>query len=118
MNAAEMQARTRRFALGIIALTEHLPRTRATEVTGRQLLRSATSVGANYRAPCRARSHHDFIAKLKIVEEEADESCYWLSLLADANLAPRQSLEPLLDEADQLDAMIVASIKTARANRD
>ncbi len=118
MNAAEMQARTRRFALNIIALTEQLPRTRAADVIGRQLLRSATSVGANYRAACRARSQSDFIAKLKIVEEEADESCYWLSLLADANLTPRQSLEPLLDEANQLVAMIVASIKTARINRD
>jgi four helix bundle protein len=117
MNPAEMQARTRRFALDIIALTERLPRTRAAEVIGRQLLRSATSVGANYRAACRARSDSDFIAKLKIVEEEADESAYWLSLLIEANLGPQPSLEMLFDEANQLIAMIVASIKTARTNR-
>ena len=109
-----MQARTRQFALKSIKFVEQLPRTQAGAVITRQLLRCTTSVGANYRAACRARSQSDFIAKLKIVEEEADESAYWFSLVIDADLAPREQVEELLNEANQLTAIIVASIKTAR----
>ena len=85
---------------------------------GRQLLRSATSVGANYRAARRARSTADFIAKLKIVEEEADESIYWLELILESKLVPATKLEALLDEGNALVAIIVTSIRTARGLRE
>lgn len=84
---------------------------------GRQLLRCGTSVGANYRSACRAKSPADFIAKMAIVEEEADEAMYWLDLLADSAVVTRESISQLLSEADQLVAIIVSSIKTARAGR-
>jgi four helix bundle protein len=81
MNQEEMKQRTKLFALGIIQLVESLPKERTTEVLGRQLLRSGTSVGSNYRSACRAKSIADFISKMGIVEEEADESLYWMELL-------------------------------------
>ena len=108
--------RTRAFALRVVRLVEALPRNRTADVMGEQLLRCGTSVGANYRAACRARSRKEFVAKLGIVEEEADESIYWMELIADAGLIDRQRLTPLLDEADALLAITIASIKTARAN--
>ena len=86
----------------------------STDVIGRQLLRSATSVGANYRAACRGRSPAEFCAKLGIVEEEADESIYWLELLADGKIVKRELLTALLDEANQITAMVVASLQTAK----
>ena len=82
-----------------------------------QALRSATSVGANYRAACRARSTAEFLAKMGIVEEEADETCYWLDLLGDAGIVKAELLSPLRTESDEIVAMVVASIKTARRNR-
>jgi four helix bundle protein len=106
--------RTRRFALAVIQLVESLPRGRASEIIGRQLLRCGTSVGANYRAACRARSTADMIAKLAIVEEEADESAYWLDLLCDAKVVPEDQLRALRNEANELVAMTVASMKTLR----
>lgn len=81
MKADEMKQRTRVFALRVIRLVEALPKTRTAEVLGKQLLRCGTSVGANYRASCRAKSQADFIAKMGIVEEEADEAIYWIELL-------------------------------------
>lgn len=114
MNKEDLQQRTKRFALAILRLTETLPTGRAASVLGRQLLRAATSVGANYRAACRARSRADFVAKMGIVEEEADESCYWLELLREAQLVPAEAAERLLQEAQELVAIAVASIKTAR----
>jgi len=114
VNKEDLQQRTKRFALAILRLTEMLPTGRAASVLGRQLLRAATSVGANYRAACRARSRADFVAKMGIVEEEADESCYWLELLREAQLVPAEAAERLLQEAQELVAIAVASIKTAR----
>jgi four helix bundle protein len=114
MTPDEVRTRTRRFALAIIRLVETLPRTRAADVLGRQLAKSGTSVGANYRAACRARSRSEFVAKLGIVEEEADESAYWLELLADAKLAPVDQISPLRDEANEILAITIASIRTAR----
>lgn len=111
------QRRTRRFALEVIRLVERLPSTRTSDVIGRQILRSATSVGANYRAACRAKSPADFIAKMGIVEEEADECLYWLDLLSDAGIIPQSDLTPLTREAGEILAMKVASIRTARARR-
>ena len=117
MNAThDLKNRTRAFALRVVRLVETLPRTRTADVMGKQLLRCGTSVGANYRAACRGRSRREFIAKLGIVEEEADESIYWLELIADAGLLNRERLQPLLDEADALLSITIASIRTARAN--
>ena len=117
MNAGEMQKRTRAFALRIIQLVERLPRSRTSDVIGRQLFRCGTSVGANYRAACRARSSADFIAKMGIVEEEADESGYWLELLVETGILRKEDVDDLFTEASQLVAITVTSIKTARKNK-
>ncbi|MGZ3300661.1 MAG: four helix bundle protein [Isosphaeraceae bacterium] len=93
---------------------ESLPRTSTGNVIGRQLLRCGTSVGANYRAACRARSSAEFCSKMGIVEEEADESIYWMELLVDANLVAPELMANLINEANELVAIVVASIKTAR----
>jgi four helix bundle protein len=114
MNEAEMKRRTKALALRVVRVVESLPRSRSAEVIGRQLLRAGTSVGANYRAVCRAKSRTDFLHKLSIVEEEADECAYWLELLADAEMVPRQRLSGLLSECDQITAILVASIRSAR----
>ncbi len=114
MTKDELKQRTRRFALDVMRLVDSLARTRATEVLGRQLLRSGTSVGANYRAACRAKSLADFISKMGIVEEEADESIYWIELLVESGSVPADGVEALLQEANELLAITVASIKTAR----
>lgn len=112
----DLKDRTRAFALRVVRLVESLPRNRTADVMGKQLIRSGTSVGANYRAGCRGRSRKEFIAKLGIVEEEADESIYWMELMAGAGLVDRDHLQPLIDEADALLSIIIASIRTARAN--
>ncbi len=114
MNKDDFKLRTRQFALRAIKLVEALPNGRSSDVIARQLLRSATSVGANYRAACRARSTAEFLSKMGIVEEEADECVYWLELIADSELLPVTRLQEILDEANQIVAMTVASIKTAR----
>ena len=118
MNEDAMKARTKAFALRVIKLTESLPATRASDVIGRQLLRSATSVGANYRESWRARSRPDFVNKLGIVEEEADESSYWLELLVESGLVPHAKLGDLIRECDEITAIIVASIQTAKQGRN
>ena len=110
----DLKQRTKGYALRVIALVDQLPRTRSADVIGRQLLRSATSVGANYRAARRGRSDADFIAKLKIVEEEADESVYWLELLSESGLVTAARVADLIAEGNALVAIIVASIKTMR----
>jgi four helix bundle protein len=112
MDEQEFKKRTKRVALDAIQLVDSLPRGRSADVIGRQLLRSATSIGANYRAACRAKSKADLIAKLSIVEEEADESLYWMELLLEAGLASQGQLAELMQQTDQIVAMIVASIKT------
>lgn len=114
MRNDNLKARTKAFALSIIGLVESLPRTRAADVIGKQLLRCGTSVGSNYRAACRARSQADFVAKMGIVEEEADESLYWLELLIEAGTVEKHRVEKLMSEANELVAIAVTSIKTAR----
>lgn len=109
-----LQRRMRTLAVETIGLTNELPRTMAADVIGRQLVRSVTSVAANYRSACRARSRKEFIAKLGIVEEEADETAWWLELLEHSRLAPGTRLAPLCREAEELVAITVASIRTAR----
>ena len=112
-----LKERTKAFALQIIRLVEQLPRGRAADVLGRQLLEAGTSVGANYRAACRAKSPADFISKMGIVEEEADETIYWMELLILSGLVRKSDITGLLDEADQILAMTVSSIKTARLRK-
>jgi four helix bundle protein len=114
MNEQEFMRRTKRFALDVITSGEELPRCMTTQVLGKQLLRCATSVGANYRAACRAKSPADMIVKLGIVEEEADESIYWLELLIESNLTTTERASSLLKEANEITAMIVASKKTLK----
>jgi four helix bundle protein len=106
--------RTRLFALRVIRLVEALPKGRTAEVLGRQLLRCGTSVGANYRAACRARSKAEFVSRLGVVEEEADEAGYWMQLIVDAGLMKGAKVSALMQEATEIAAMVVASIKTAR----
>jgi len=110
----QFKFRTKQLALRVIRLVEALPKGRSTDIIGRQLLRSATSVGANYRAACRAKSAADMIAKLSIVEEEADETLYWLELLGDSGLIHESRLADLMKETDEIVAMTVAAIKTLR----
>ncbi len=113
----DLKQRTRKFALRIIKLVESLPKTPTARVIGDQLLRSGTSVPANYRASCRARSNAEFVAKMGIVEEETDESAFWIEMLVDTNLAKLNLVADLLDEANQLTAILVASINTARGKK-
>jgi four helix bundle protein len=115
MDEQTFKNRTKRFALEVVRLVESLPRNRIADVLGRQLLRSGTSVGANYRAACRGKSTSDVIAKLGIVEEEGDESIYWIELLVDAGLVAPSQVEAMKKGANVLLAMTVASIKTLRA---
>ena len=114
MNEEIFKARTRKIALEIIGLVESLPRSRTADVIGRQLLRSGTSIGANYRAACRGKSKADIISKLAIVEEEADESIYWLELLVESKIVESFRVDLLLRECNEIVAMVVASIKTLR----
>jgi four helix bundle protein len=115
MTNAELKQRTKEFALRVIRMTDFLPREPAADVLSRQLIRSATSVAANYRSACRARSRADFVAKMALVEEEADESALWIEMLAPANLVPTKRLGPLRQEATEITAIAVSSIRTARA---
>lgn len=115
MDEQAFKERTKKLALRVIELTEALPRSRASEVIARQLLRSATSVGANYRAACRGKSTADVLAKLAIVEEEADETAYWLELLVESAIVGEEQISELLRETNEITAMVVASIKTLRA---
>jgi four helix bundle protein len=114
MKEPDLKLRTKRFALEIIKFVETLPKEETSRILGRQLLRSGTSVGANYRAAKRAKSNADFIHKMGTVEEEADESGYWLELLLESNKCTGKPAEPLLNEANELVAITVASINTAR----
>ena len=114
MSPEEFKKRTKAFGLRIIKLVGQLPKTAAAQVMGRQLLRCGTSVGANYRATCRARSHADFIAKMGIVEEESDESLYWMELLIESGAMKPKRLSLLMTEAGEILAMVVQSINTAR----
>jgi four helix bundle protein len=117
--AETLKQRTKQFALAVIALVRTFPAGEPARTVGGQLARSATSVGANYRSACRARSHADFVAKIALVEEEADESGYWLEVAKASSLVSSSAVEPLLKEADELTAIFARSTMTARqsANR-
>lgn len=114
MESDELKKRTRAFALRIIRLAESLPDTSTARIIRNQMLRCGSSVGANYRAACRAKSKPDFISKMGIVEEEADETVYWMELLIDAEIMKPSRIADLIDEANQITRIVVASINTAR----
>ena len=114
MTPEQLKARSKRFALEVIALVGTLPRTLVAEIIARQIVRSATSTGANYRATCRARSRAEFVAKLGVAEEEADESLYWLELLLETHFAEGGAGQRLIKEAGELVAILSAGRKTAR----
>ena len=116
MTPDDMKQRTRQLGVRIVRLVESLPNTRTGDVIGKQLLRCGMSVGANYRSACRARSRPDFTAKMGIVEEEADEVVYWIETLVDSGLVKPKMVESLIHEANEIVAMTVSSIRTARKN--
>jgi four helix bundle protein len=116
-NGSDLRARTKAFALAVIRFVEILPKTQTAAIIGRQLIRSGASVGANYRAARRARSNADFIAKLGIVEEEIDECAYWLELLLESDTVSRERIAPLHTEADELTAIIVTAITSAKQHK-
>jgi four helix bundle protein len=112
MDETLFKKRTKQLALRVIKTVEVLPKNRTADVIGRQLIRSGTSIGANYRGACRGKSTADVIAKLRIVEEEADESAYWMELLIESGLLPEARLSELLQETNEIIVMTVASIRT------
>lgn len=110
-----MKARTKRFGVQVIGLVDSLPRTAAGRAIGNQLIRSGTSVGANYRAACRGRSKAEFIAKLGVVIEEADESAFWLELIVESGMLDSEDVSSLHHEAEELTAIFAASVRTAKS---
>ena len=117
MTREEMRVRTKSYANRVIKLCAALPKDWIARVLGTQLLRSGTSVGANYRAVCRAKSTADFLNKLKIVEEECDESLFWMELLVENGFIKESRLRSLLREGDEILSIIVASAKTTRTGK-
>jgi len=117
VRTADLKARTKQFALRGMKMVDALPRTIQGRAIAKQIIRSATSVAANYRAAFRARSRAEFIAKIGVVEEEADESCFWLELIIDSGLLTEERIRPLLSEAGELVAIMAASRKSAIGNR-
>ena len=117
MDEKEFKNRTKRLALRAIKIVGALPNGYVAETIGKQLLRSATSVGANYRAACRGKSIADVVHKLSIVEEEADETIYWMELLIEAEIFPETRLATVISETNEIVAMTVASIKTLRESK-
>jgi four helix bundle protein len=115
MTREEMKARTKTYANRVVKLCAALPQDWVARTLGTQLLRSGTSVGANYRAVCRAKSTADFLNKLRIVEEECDESLFWMELLVENNLVKARRLTSLMQEGNEILAIVVSSAKTARA---
>jgi four helix bundle protein len=111
--SAELQQRTKTFALRVLKLIEHLPKTIGGRILANQLARSGTSVGANYRAACRARSRAEFASKLGTVAEEADESLYWLELIRDGAFIGDKRIAPLVSEADELTAIFTSGRRSA-----
>jgi len=116
MKSSDLKRRTFDFGVRCVRLAEALPKSRTADALGLQLLRCGTSVGANYRAACRARTRAEFLAKLGIVEEECDESVFWMDLITELDLIQPKLLSSLRQEADEILSIIISSIKTARAN--
>ncbi len=116
MNEEELKNRTKKLALAIIKFVDEFPRTPAGNAVSNQLVRSGTSVGSNYRAACRSRSKVEFIARLGIVEEEADESAYWLEIIIEASMLKKEKVLPLLNEGNEL-AKIMRSSRISASSR-
>ena len=116
--AADLRERTKNLAIRIVKMTDGLPRRMSSDVLAKQLVRCATSVGANYRAACRARSHSEFVSKMQIVQEEADETQYWLELLFKTGVLAEQEYQSLDKEASELTAIFTSSAATARKNKN
>ncbi|QCQ22108.1 four helix bundle protein [Desulfoglaeba alkanexedens] len=116
MDKEDLKERTKQFALRVMKLIDSLPNTVSGRAIAGQLVRAGTSVGANYRSACRGRSKAEFTAKLGTVVEEADECCFWLELIMDGDLIPRNRVEPLHQEANELTAIFVSSIRTAKSS--
>jgi four helix bundle protein len=114
MDTEGLKKRTKEFGLRVIKLTGALPSSRAAAVIGRQLLRSGTSVGASYRSACRARTKPDFVSKAGMAIEQADESLYWMEMLAAAGIMPKDKMAGLMKEAEELIALLTAAAKAAR----
>lgn len=117
MTAEDLQIRTRDFAVRILKMSDAIPNQRGGSAIRNQIVRSGTSVGANYRAACRARSKKEFTARLGVAVEEADETVYWLELLVAAELLPESKIAPLLNEAEEILKILASSYATARANK-
>ena len=117
MTTEELKQRTKSSAVRVTRLVDALPNTVKGRAIANQIMRSATSIGANYRAACRARSRAEFIAKIGVVEEEADETAFWLELIVETDLCGQSQIEPLLREAGELVAIMAASRKSAIGNR-
>ena len=113
MNESELKLRTKKFSLRVIKLVGALPKNVEGRAIGNQLILSGTSVGANYRAACRGRSKPEFIARLGVVEEEADESAFWMEMIIESGLMQKKLVEPLLNEANEIVAIMTASRKSA-----
>ncbi|MEB2777224.1 four helix bundle protein [Algoriphagus sp. D3-2-R+10] len=113
----QLIARSKAFAIAIIQMTESLPRRNATYIISNQIVKSSSSIGANYRAALRGRSKAEFIAKLGIVEEEADETLYWLEILREGGIASKEIIDPLWKECNELLSIFIATIKTTKSNR-
>jgi four helix bundle protein len=115
--AEELKNRSKQFAIRIVKLFRSLPRTEAARIMGKQVLRAGTSVAANYRAVCRSRSKAEFIAKIGVVVEEADETAFWLELLVETEIVRVSRMRSLMSEANELLAIFAASQYTARSKR-
>jgi four helix bundle protein len=115
MNSTELKNRTKKFALSIIELIEKLPNSISGRTISNQIVRSGTSVGANYRAVCRARSDKEFIAKLGIVIEEADETLFWLEIIESKKWLSQSEIEKIIKESNELTSIFVSSVKTVKA---
>ncbi len=117
MNEAIFKKRTKQLGIAILRLVEELPRSISADTIARQIVRSGTSIGANYRAACRAKSTADMINKLKIVEEGSNETAYWLELIIEADYLSQEKVSPIAKETNEILAMTVASIKTLRSRK-
>jgi four helix bundle protein len=117
VSKVELLARTKAFSLRIVKLVDNLPRTTSGHAIGNQLIRSGTSIGANYRAACRSRSRAEFAARLGVVAEEADETIYWLELIRDGSVLPESKIADLLRAADELTAIFTAGRRTSSKNQ-
>lgn len=116
MNREEMYERTMQFSIRVVRMVKAMPRDIAEDVIARQLTKSATSIGANYREACHGKSPADFVAKLKICEGEADETLYWLQLLVNTDIMPAARMQALIDEAREFVAIFTAGTRTSQQN--